>query len=52
MSDENTIISALKEAISIGTNNAIKSVSVQDGYLGNETIKINIPENFKILQMG
>ncbi len=52
MSDENTIISALKEAISIGTDNAIKSVSVQDGYLGNETIKITIPENFKMITDG
>ncbi len=52
VSDENTIISALKEAVSIGTDNAIKLVSVQDGYLGNETIKINIPENFKMITNG
>jgi hypothetical protein len=52
VSDENTIISALKEAISIGTDNAIKLVSVQNGYLGNETIKINIPENFKMITNG
>ncbi len=52
ISDENTIISALKEAISVGTGNAVKSVSVQDGYLGNEIIKINVPENFKIITDG
>ncbi|MHC4268162.1 MAG: DUF4197 domain-containing protein [Planctomycetota bacterium] len=52
ISDENTIVSGLKEAISIGTDNAIKSVSVQDGYLGNESIKINIPENFKMITDG
>ena len=52
ISDENTIISALKEAISIGTDNAIKLVSVQNGYLGNDTIKINIPENFKMITNG
>ncbi len=51
-SDESTIISALKEAISIGTDNAIKSVSVQDGFLDNETIKINIPENFQMITDG
>jgi len=52
ISDENTIISALKEAISIGTDNAVKSVSVQDGYLGNDIIKINIPENFQMITNG
>ncbi|MCP4264799.1 MAG: DUF4197 domain-containing protein [Candidatus Brocadiaceae bacterium] len=52
VSDENTIVSALKEAVSIGTDNAVKLVSVQDGYLGNEIIKINIPENFKMITNG
>lgn len=49
---DNTIISALKETISIGTDNAIKSVSVEDGYLDNQLIKINIPENFKMITDG
>jgi len=50
--DENTIITALKEAISIGTDNAIKSVSELDGYLANQAIKILIPENFKMVTDG
>lgn len=50
--DENTIITALKESISIGTDNAIKTVSELDGYLGNEAIKIKIPENFKLITDG
>ena len=50
--DESTIITALKEAISIGTDNAIKSVSELDGYLSNQAIKILIPENFKMVTDG
>ncbi len=50
--DDNTIITALKEAISIGTDNAIKSVSELDGYLSNKAIKILIPENFKLVADG
>ena len=50
--DENTIITALKESISIGTDNAIKTVSKLDGYLDNEAIKIKIPENFKLITDG
>jgi hypothetical protein len=42
--DENTIITALKEAISIGTDNAVTSASELDGYLANQAIKILIPE--------
>jgi len=50
--DDNTIITALKEAISIGTDNAIKSVSELDGYLSNKAIKILIPEDFKLVADG
>jgi len=50
--DENTITTALKEAISIGTDNAIKSVSKLDGYLGNEAIKVLIPDNLKMITNG
>ena len=50
--DEGTIVTALKEAISIGTDNAIKSVSELDGYLNNQAIKIIIPENFKMVADG
>ncbi len=50
--NENTIITALKEAITIGTDNAVKSVSELDGYLANQAIKILIPENFKMVADG
>jgi len=42
--DLNTTISGLKEALSIGTENAVKSVSKVDGYFGNGLIKILLPE--------
>ncbi len=51
-SDESTIVSALKEAISIGANNAVESVSKIDGYLGNKAIKILIPEKIKMVADG
>ncbi len=45
--DESTVISGLKEALSIGTEKAVKNVSQLDGYLGNETIKILMPEEIQ-----
>jgi len=45
--DDNTIISGLKEALSIGTENAVKSVSQVDGYFANEIIKILMPEKIQ-----
>ena len=50
--DESTIITALKEAISVGTDNAVKSVSELDGYMANQAIKILIPEKFKMVTDG
>ena len=41
--DSSTLISGLKEALSIGTEDAVKSVSKVDGYLGNQAIKILLP---------
>ncbi len=45
--DEGTIVSGLKEALSIGTDNAIKNLSKLDGYFGNEIIKILMPERIQ-----
>jgi len=45
--DENTVISGLKEALSVGTSKAIELVSQVDGYFGNEMIKILLPEKFE-----
>jgi hypothetical protein len=44
---EATIISGLKEALSIGSQNAVAGVSRMDGYFANESIKILMPEKFQ-----
>ena len=41
---DDTIISGLKEALSISTEKAVTSVSQVDGFYGNPLIKILIPE--------
>ena len=45
--DQSTIVSGLKEALSRGTANAVSSVAKMDGYLGNEAIKILMPEKMR-----
>jgi len=45
--DDSTVVSGLKEALSIGTDNAVKNVSGTDGYFGNEMIKILMPEKIQ-----
>jgi len=45
--DNDTMISGLKEALSIGTENAVMSLSQVDGYLANEVIKILMPEKMQ-----
>lgn len=45
--DNSTIASGLKEALSIGTKNAVGSVSKLNGYFGNETIKILLPDKIQ-----
>ncbi len=46
---ESTIVSGLKEALSIGTENAVKHVSRLDGYFSNEAIKILMPEKIRTI---
>jgi hypothetical protein len=46
-SDDKTTASGLKEALSIGTKNAVKSVSKTDGYFSNKAIKILMPEKIQ-----
>ncbi len=46
---EATIVSALKEALSIGTRNAVTSVSKPDGYFANKNIKIPMPEKLQTM---
>jgi hypothetical protein len=45
--DEGTTASGLKEALSVGTQNAVKSLSRPDGYFGNEMVKILMPEKLR-----
>ena len=45
--DDKTVISGLKEALSIGTEKAVDTVSQVDGYLANEAIRILMPENIQ-----
>ncbi len=45
--DEGTTASGLKEALSIGTENAVRNVSRLDGYFGNQAIKILMPGNIQ-----
>ncbi len=46
-SDENTYIAGLKEALDVGTQNAVRNVSKENGYLDNLNIKIPIPEKLE-----
>jgi hypothetical protein len=41
--DEGTVISGLKEVLSIGTASAVKSVARENGYSGNKAIMIPLP---------
>lgn len=46
-SDDGSVVSGLKEALAIGTGNAVTSVSKTDGYLANQAIKILLPEKLQ-----
>jgi len=46
-SDENTYIAGLKEALDIGTQNAVSSVSRENGYFDNLNVKIPVPEELE-----
>ncbi|MCX8023002.1 MAG: DUF4197 domain-containing protein [Syntrophorhabdaceae bacterium] len=45
--DENTTIAGLKEALTIGTGNAVTLVSKTDGYFKNQMIKILFPDSIQ-----
>lgn len=45
--DDGTIVSGLKDALSIGTERAVKNISQIDGYFGNEMIKILLPKEIQ-----
>jgi hypothetical protein len=48
--DTDTIVSGLKEALSIGAKNGVKRVSQVDGYFGNPLIKIPMPEKIQQIE--
>lgn len=45
--DRKTTIAGLKEALAVGTKNAVNALSKQDGYFGNEMVKILLPEKVR-----
>jgi len=45
--DQSTVISGLKEALSIGTKHAVTAAGQVDGYFENELIKILLPEQMQ-----
>jgi hypothetical protein len=45
--DSGTVASGLKEALSVGTKNAVNVLSKTNGYFGNEAVKILLPENVR-----
>lgn len=49
---EDKIASGLKEALQIGTENAVKSTGRKDGYFGNSAIKILLPQKLKTMEQG
>ena len=44
---EDEIINGLKQALEVGTSNAVATVSKTDGYFKNLKIRIPLPENVK-----
>jgi len=48
--DSGTVASGLKEALSVGTKNAVNVLSKTNGYFGNEAVKILLPE--KVRRVG
>ncbi|PKL51587.1 MAG: DUF4197 domain-containing protein [Nitrospira bacterium HGW-Nitrospira-1] len=45
--DNDTVVNGLKEALSIGTENAVRNVSQTNGYFGSKMIKILMPDKIR-----
>ncbi len=45
--ESGTVASGLKEALSVGTKNAVNALSTTNGYFGNQAVKILLPENVR-----
>jgi len=46
---EGDVISGLKEALSTGSKNAAQKLSLENGYFGDEAIKILLPDEAKVI---
>ena len=52
-SDVKTDVAGIKEALAIGTEKAVNSLSKADGYFGNKAVKILMPKNIqKVAEMA
>jgi Protein of unknown function (DUF4197) len=49
---ESKVASGLKQALQVGSENAVKIVGKPNGYFGNEAIKIVMPKDLKPLESG
>jgi len=49
---EGQIASGLKEALQVGTQNAVNLTGKTDGYFGNQAIEILMPEKLRTLETG
>lgn len=49
---EAKIASGLREALRVGTENAVKSTGRADGYFGNPAIKILLPQKLQVMEKG
>jgi hypothetical protein len=49
---EAKVVSGLKEALQVGTQNAVNLTGKTDGYLANQAIKILMPEKLRTLETG
>jgi hypothetical protein len=45
--DDSQVVGGLKEALTVGTGNAVSIVSLKDGYFSNQAIKIPMPEKIQ-----
>jgi hypothetical protein len=49
---EAKVASGLKQALQVGSENAVKIVGKPNGYFGNEAIKIGMPKDLHLLESG
>ena len=47
---ENEIIQGLKEALKVGTNNAVKYLGTNNGYFLDQAVKIPFPEDVRVVE--